>query len=365
MRRRRIGVQRMSVKQARAIPRIEIGALFGPASPARAAADRAIAAAAADTGFMTVCGLPPEIPLDRATRRDLLRIFDLPEAEKRKLWRQKFDPARPNVYRGWFPVQPGDATYKDGIDIGPDLAHGPAVVDATDVLCGATPLPPEDALPGWRAVAASYYRAMAATGAALMRSIARGLGLAEDTFDAAFCGGISTLRLIRYPLRPESALAATDPELLWTVHEGVRRQLVGRPHVDSGFVTLLAHDGVAGLQARMREGTWVDVPPDEGTLAVNFGRVLERWTGGRIKATEHRVLGVGRERFSIPFFYEPRADAEIAPLPLADVAPFEPFLYGDHLWAASTRFVEFRGLEHLRKPRRPGAGQGLVPVAPY
>jgi len=72
--------------------------------------------------------------------------------------------------------------------------------------------------------------------------------------------------------------------------------------------------------------------------------VLERWTGGRIKATEHRVIGPERERFSIPFFYEPRVDARIAPLPLPGIAPFEPFLYGDHLWAAMMRFVEFRGL---------------------
>ena len=60
----------------------------------------------------------------------------------------------------------------------------------------------------------------------------------------------------------------------------------------------------------------MDVPPLEGTLVVNFGQVLEQWSAGRIRATEHRVLGVGVERFSIPFFYEARAEAVIAPLPL-------------------------------------------------
>jgi len=351
--------------EAPAIPRVDIGALFGPPSAARDAADRAVARAAADAGFMSVCGLPPEVPIGRATRRELLRVFDLPPTELRRLWRQKFDPSQPNVYRGWFPAQPGDATYKDGIDMGPDLAYGAALVDETDVLRGATPLPPESALPGWRAAAAAYYRALQFTGARLMQSIARGLGLAETTFDGAFEGGISTLRLIRYPPRPQAALAATDQELLWTTHKGERRQFTGRPHADSGFVTLLAQDGVEGLQARMRDGTWIDVPPGEDTLAVNFGKVLDRWTGGRIKATEHRVLSVGRERFSIPFFYEPRTDAEIAPLPLAGVAPFEPFLYGDHLWESTTRFVEFRGLEHLRTPRRPARGARLEHTTPY
>ena len=62
----------------------------------------------------------------------------------------------------------------------------------------------------------------------------------------------------------------------------------GAPHVDSGFLTLLAQDEISGLQARHRDGTWLDVPPTDDGLAVNFGKVLERWSGGRIKATEHR-----------------------------------------------------------------------------
>jgi isopenicillin N synthase-like dioxygenase len=333
-----------------AIPLLDVAALYGPASPARDAADRAIAAAAAEFGFMTIAGLPRDLPIGEAARRSLLRIFALPAAETRKLWRQKFAPGQGNVYRGWFPAQHGDPTYKEGIDMGPDVAYGPASLRDGDVLCEATPFPPEHLLPGWRDEAAAYYRALEHTASLLMRSIARGLDLPETSFDDAFRGGISTLRLIRYPRRGEEALAAAGDEV-WVAHRGERRQLVGRPHADSGFVTLLAQDGVEGLQARARDGDWLDVTPRDSTLAVNFGKVLDRWTGGRIKATEHRVLGTGRERFSIPFFYEPRPDAVIAKLPLAGVAPFAPFLYGDHLWASTTKFVEFRGLEHLRPPR--------------
>lgn len=60
------------------------------------------------------------------------------------------------------------------------------------------------------------------------------------------------------------------------------------------------------------------------------------------------MLGNDRERCSIPFFYEPRIDARIAPLPLADTEPFEPFSYGDHLWAAMSRFAEFSDIERYR-----------------
>jgi isopenicillin N synthase-like dioxygenase len=182
-----------------------------------------------------------------------------------------------------------------------------------------------------------------------MGALARGLDLPESTFDDAFRGGISTLRLIRYPVRPETSFAGVDPAAIFVEHKGQRRHIIGGAHVDSGFVTLLAQDGVEGLQAKSRDGDWIDVPPQEGTLAVNFGGLLERWTGGRIRATEHRVIGPERERFSIPFFYEPCVDAVIAPLPGGDT--FAPFSYGDHLWAAMTRFPEFRGLEGMRRPR--------------
>ena len=333
------------------IPTIDVSPLFGPASPARDAVDRAILEAAAGAGFMAVTGLPADVPHGPAVRAELLRLFRLPEEVKRRLWRRKFDAGQPNVYRGWFPLQNGAMTYKEGIDMGPDLADPDRPVDPADPLTEATPLPGEAELPGWRAAATLYYRGMERLGQTLMRAVARGLGLPETNFDGDFAGGISTLRLIRYPVRPPESFAGGDESQIFVEHRGERRHLIGGAHVDSGFVTLLAQDGVEGLQARAPDGAWVDVPPAEGTLAVNFGGLLERWTGGLIRATEHRILGPGRERFSIPFFYEPKVDAVIRPLPIAGMPAFEPFLYGDHLWASMLRFVEFRGLEAARPPK--------------
>jgi isopenicillin N synthase-like dioxygenase len=123
------------------------------------------------------------------------------------------------------------------------------------------------------------------------------------------------------------------------MHAGQQRAVVLDVHADFGFVTLLAQDGVEGLQARMPDGVWVDVPPVEGTLVVNFGKLLERLTSGLIRATRHRVLSVGRERFSVPFFYEPRADARLVPLPVMGVEGLDSFVYGEHVRAASKRFT--------------------------
>ncbi len=334
-----------------AIPRVDIGALFGADEQARARVDAAIQRAAHHEGMLIVSGLPDWARLDASKRHQLLRIFSLPETEIRKLWRWNFDPTRPNVYRGWFPLQNGQATYKEGIDFGPDLAHGAAAVHAGDPLREASPVPPEDALPGWRAAAREYYLAMSRLSFTLMRSIARGLDLPEGIFDSAFVQGISTLRLLHYPLRPPSSFEGADPGEVWARQEGEPRYVLARGHVDTGFMTLLAQDGVSGLQAQHRDGSWLDVPPEEGALAVNFGKVLALWTAGRIRATVHRVIGAGQERYSIPFFYEAAVDAVIAPLPLPDAPGFEAFYFGDFLWDTTTKFVEQRGIADLRTPR--------------
>jgi isopenicillin N synthase-like dioxygenase len=321
------------------IPRIDIAPLFAASSAARDAVDAAILAAARDLGFMTVSGIPGD-PLSVATRKRLLAIFGLPVARKRAMCRRSFAAENSNLYRGWFPLQDGHPTYKEGTDLGPDLVR-PVRHDPDDPLTEPTPLPAEGDLPGWRALAAAYYRDMEATGAVLMRALARAIGVQETVFDAAFENGISTLRFIRYPVRD---VASLDPTL--RVCAGY---MLGAPHVDSGFATLLAQDGVPGLEVEDRTGAWISVPPTEGTLVVNFGKLLERWTGGRVRATRHRVIGSGVERFSMPFFYEPAVDAVIAPLGLGE--SFAPVTYGDHLWEATTKFIEQRGIAHLRKPR--------------
>lgn len=335
------------------IPEIDVTPLFGPPGQARADADAAIAHAAQGMGFLLIRGQPAGVSIS-----DLLRIFELPQEVTRRLWRQKFAPDQANIYRGWFPLQNGHATYKEGFDAGPDLAHGPGRVRAGDPLCEATPLPPAHLLPGWQAGMARYYRDMEAIGEALLRSIARGLRQPEDSFAGAFEDGISTLRLLHYPVRPPESFEGANADEIWTESEGRRVPLVGKAHIDSGFVTLLAQHGISGLQAVDLEGKWVDVPPRDGTLVINFGKLLERWTGGRIRATRHRVIGrEGVPRYSVPFFYEPRVDAEIVPLPGLEPG-FAPFRYGDHLWSAMMRFVEFEGLDHLRPARvgRVGAG---------
>ncbi len=331
------------------LPVVDIASLFGPPSATRNAVDAEIMASAGDPGFMQVTGFPGIAQIGPENRARLKTIFGVSDAVKRRMMRVNFNADSKNIYRGWYPTQPGVRSFKEGIDIGPDVARETPISD--DPLRELTPLPTEVEAPGWRAAAAEYYRLMEGLGAALLRSIARGLGAPEDHFEPLFKDGISSFRLAYYPPRTPESFGGQDPKLAEVRHQGETLHLSGAAHIDSGFITLLAQDGVPGLQVEVG-GVWFDAPPRDDALVVNFGKLLETWTGGAIRATRHRVVSRGEPRYSIPFFYEPAAEAVIRPLP--GRGAFEPFSYGDFLWDATTKFVEQEAVRHLRQPRGVG-----------
>jgi isopenicillin N synthase-like dioxygenase len=116
-------------------------------------------------------------------------------------------------------------------------------------------------------------------------------------------------RIVRYPPHPDGAADR------WGVGE----------HTDYGLLTLLAHDGTAGLEVNVR-GTWVSVDPDPELIICNLGDMLDRLTLGRYRSTPHRVRNVaGHDRISLPFFLDPGWHAHVEPLPLDDgwTAPLE------------------------------------------
>jgi len=57
----------------------------------------------------------------------------------------------------------------------------------------------------------------------------------------------------------------------------------------------------------------VDVQPVEGALVVNVGDMVEKWTGGEVRSTRHRVVHRGTGfRVSVPFFLEPGKDVVVS-----------------------------------------------------
>lgn len=56
-------------------------------------------------------------------------------------------------------------------------------------------------------------------------------------------------------------------------------------HSDYGTITLLFQDNVGGLEVETTEGVFVPATPISGTILVNIGDLLQRWTGNQLRAT--------------------------------------------------------------------------------
>ena len=161
-----------------------------------------------------------------------------------------------------------------------------------------------DSVPGFREVYEPLFAEFDRVGARILSYIARYLGLADDWFDDGIRDGNSILRLLHYPPIAGDA-------------EGCIR---AGAHEDINLITLLMGAEEAGLQILRPDGSWMDVSPPEGGLAINVGDMLQRMTNHVLPSTTHRVVNpVGERsrysRYSMPFFLHLRSDYPIATLP--------------------------------------------------
>ena len=147
----------------------------------------------------------------------------------------------------------------------------------------------------------------------IMSAIALGLGLDEGFFDEYVVKGDNNLRLLHYPPVKKE------------VFERNKGQVRAGAHTDYGSITLLWQDGRGGLQVQGDDDEWKDVTPVEGTVVVNAGDLLARWSNGLIKSTKHRVVeppakiagGVDEypARYSVVYFCNPDYDKMIEAIP--------------------------------------------------
>ena len=174
-------------------------------------------------------------------------------------------------------------------------------------------------LPGFRDTLRAYFAAMEAFCTRLLPLYARALELPDHFFAEPFRQAQITLRLSHYPRVPAEA-----------------DQFGLSPHTDAGFMTLLPDNDVPGLEIRPAGWDWVPAPSLPGSFLVNSGDILRRWTNDRFLSTEHRVLpSTARDRYAIPFFFDPRTDVVIDCLPTCcgaeTPAKYPPIPYGDYL----------------------------------
>ena len=88
-------------------------------------------------------------------------------------------------------------------------------------------------------------------------------------------------------------------------------------HEDINLLTVLPAANEPGLQVQLKNGEWMDVPCDFGTLIVNIGDMLQEASGGYYPSTTHRVINPsgGRQehsRISLPLFLHPTPDTVLS-----------------------------------------------------
>jgi isopenicillin N synthase-like dioxygenase len=284
-----------------------------------------------EVGFCYLTGHRVPASLTSRVLTAARRFFALPQTDK-----DAIAMVRSPHFRGYTrlggELTRGEVDWREQIDIGPERKPigGPGRADYL-WLQGPNQWPA--AIPGLPGIIAEWDAALAAVSRTLLRHWAAALGSPADVFDAAFAHSPATLiKAVRYP-----ASAA-------------RSQGVGA-HRDAGVLTLLLTEpDRAGLQVRVgRDGDWVDVPAVDGAFIVNIGELLELATGGYLRATEHRVnVQQSTDRISVPYFFNPRLDAQIPSLTLpAGLAanadrradPSDPIfsVYGRNAWKSRLR----------------------------
>lgn len=292
------------------IPRIDLAAV----GRGEAEAMEALRKGAEEVGFLTVHNTD-------ISREEILEVisayrafFTLPDAVKSKV-----DMARTGANRGWGAPQSeqvdpdANPDYKQVFDCGFTLPEGDAMAD---LPVYAPNLWPEE-MPQFQEVIERYYSHALTVAKQILRGIARAIGEDETYFDDKFDKPMALLRGNFYPQRPDWA---------------GEKDFGIAAHTDYGCVTLLATDGVPGLEVLDANDEWVPVVAEPGTFVINFGEMLQMWTGGRVKATLHRVKGSKDERISVPLFFNPNYDTNVAPMGSDEV-----ILAGDHL---TKRFEE-------------------------
>ena len=148
----------------------------------------------------------------------------------------------------------------------------------------------------------------------VMRAVALGMGIEESWFDAYADRGDNTLRLLHYPGVKKD------------VFEQKKGQVRAGEHTDYGSITLLFQDERGGLQVKSPNGNFIDATPIPGTVVINAGDLLARWSNDTIKSTKHRVVEPPAKmedsqseeyapRYSVAYFCNPNFDRFIDAIP--------------------------------------------------
>jgi isopenicillin N synthase-like dioxygenase len=162
---------------------------------------------------------------------------------------------------------------------------------------------PEDEIKDFKKVGLAVYNQLDKVATSLFHSLAQSLDVPQRYFEEMTHQGNSILRTIHYPPLKE-----------FTEQDSIR----AGAHEDINLITLLVGATDGGLELLDRDGQWLSVPSLPNQIVVDSGDMLSRITNNVIPATTHRVINPDHstsERYSMPFFCHPHANAELNCIP--------------------------------------------------
>jgi isopenicillin N synthase-like dioxygenase len=302
------------------IPVIDIGGLYSKQLDDRKAVAAKIRQASYDIGFFYIANHGISDDLIAQTFAATQRFFDLPLEVKNRV-----SIAHSPISRGYEPLgyQTLDLSaasdLKEGYYIGVERGADDPLVQANIPNHGANQWLPD--LPGWRDQMEQYFAALLALSKRLCQGLALSLDVEEHYFDSLVDNPMAILRLLHYPPHPVNA----SPN-----------QFGCGTHTDWGAITILLQDAVGGLEVCTANGEWIEAPPIAGTFVINLGDMMARWTNDNYQSTPHRVINrSGKERYSIPFFFDANYHALVECIPTCqsgDNPPkYLPITVGEHI----------------------------------
>ncbi|CAB9513633.1 Probable iron/ascorbate oxidoreductase DDB_G0283291 [Seminavis robusta] len=166
---------------------------------------------------------------------------------------------------------------------------------------------PNEEIPAMKDVYVEYHKQMKELGNRMMRVLATGLELPEDTIEQNVTQYDPVILPRAFSYKPQQAEQEGQQ---WGIGE----------HSDYGLWTMILTNA-PGLEFQHPESKqWCAVPFVPHGIIMNVGDVLDRLTGGKFISPFHRArnLSSTEQRLSLPFFYDPSWTAKMTALPLPD-----------------------------------------------
>jgi isopenicillin N synthase-like dioxygenase len=311
------------------IPVIDVAPLNDGSTDQVARVGGNIRAAATGIGFFYVKnhGVPQSL-INRAERA-ARQFFDLPPEMKNKA-------AIDGRHRGYIPIGGANVAHKAAPDAKETFSWGLELPLSDPEVAAGVPLRGPNNWPSFyselQPALYDYFLASFQCGERLLRAIAVNLGMPPNFFAERYRKPLARGQIIHYP--PQAPREANT------------RIGIGE-HTDFGCITLLWQDHNGGLQVLNTNGEWVHAPPIDGTLVINIGDLLQRWSNDRFKSNLHRVYNVsGRDRISMTVFYDPDYSTVVDPrdmaLPAGTPVLHEPITAGEHIRSRFDKTFAYR-----------------------